>query len=168
MPVHARFTALFSMLLLFFLDLSAAQAMSAREQTFKDWLMRCERKDENTPERCFILQIGKSIEDNQDVVQIVARYPVPNEPAILFMTLPLGVYLPAGLRLQIDNGENVRIDVEICIRNGCHVRVVLASELLEELRTGRHARLTFQLGWHREVKASISLAGFTAAFDALK
>jgi invasion protein IalB len=87
---------------------------------------------------------------------------------MVFLTLPLGVYLPTGLLLQIDDGETLKIPVEICLPNGCHTRMALIGELLKKLRAGRMAKLAFHDSQQRRITVPVSLAGFTAAFAALR
>ena len=109
MYLRVQFAAAFSALLFLLIIWNPAQAASARERDFQDWRLRCERKDDNDPERCFIVQIAKSTKAKREVLRIGVRYPEPEKPAIVFLTLPLGIYLPAGLFMQIDDGETLKI-----------------------------------------------------------
>ena len=168
MPVNARPIAALAVFLYIVASLAPAHAITAREKNYQDWRLRCERKNDNDPERCFIIQIARTENDKRDVLRIGVRYPEPDKPAMVFLTLPLGVYLPAGLLLQIDEGETLRIPVEICLPNGCHTRMALEGELLQNLKSGRQAKLAFRDSRQQQITVPVSLAGFTAAFAALK
>ncbi len=168
MLAHARLIAIVSVSLYLLISLAPAQAITAREKDYQDWRLRCETKDEGGPERCFIMQIAKSAKDKRDVLRIGVRYPEPDKPAMVFLTLPLGVYLPGGLLLQIDDGETVKIPVEICLPNGCHTRMALVGDLLKSLKAGRLAKLAFHDSRQQQITVPVSLAGFTAALAALK
>ena len=168
MSPFVRFVAALSVLLFCLGYMTAPWAKSAREKDFQDWRLRCEKKDDDAPERCFIMQIAKSAKEKRDVLRIGVRYPEPEKPAMVFLTLPLGVYLPTGLLLQIDDGETLKIPMEICLPNGCHTRMALVGELLKKLMAGRMAKLAFHDSQQQRITVSISLAGFTAAFAALK
>ena len=168
MPAHARLIAVVSVSLYLLSGLAPAQAMTAREKDYQDWRLRCETKDEGGPERCFIMQIAKSLKDKRDILRIGVRYPEPDQPPMVFLTLPLGVYLPAGLLLQIDNGETLKIAVEICLPNGCHPHITLDGDLLKRLKAGRLAKLAFHDSRQQQITVPVSLAGFTAALAALK
>ncbi len=168
MPPKARLTAAIAGLLYLLASLAPAQALIAREKDYQDWRLRCERQKDEDPERCFIMQIAKTKEGNRDVLRIGVRYPEPDKPAMVFLTLPLGVYLPTSLRFQIDKGETLKVPLEICLPNGCHTRMALVGELLQSLKNGRQAILTFRDSQQREIIVPISLAGFTAALAALK
>ncbi|MBT3534881.1 MAG: invasion associated locus B family protein [Rhodospirillaceae bacterium] len=165
---HARSVAAISAFLFLLTSLAPALAITAREKDYQDWRLRCERKDDKSPENCFIMQIAKSTKEKRDVLRIGVRYPEPEKPAMVFLTLPLGVYLPTGLQLQIDDGEKLRIPMEICLPNGCHTRMALVGELLKNLKAGQLAQLVFHDSRQQQITVPVSLAGFTAALAALK
>ena len=168
MPANARLIAALAAGLYLLTSLAPAQAISAREKDFEDWRLRCERKSDNDPERCFIMQIAKTLKDKRDILRIGVRYPESEKPAMVFLTLPLGVYLPGGLLLQIDEGEILNIPLEICLANGCHTRMALERPLLKTLKVGHQATLTFYDSRQQKITVPVSLAGFTAAYAALK
>ncbi len=168
MPANARLIAALAAVLYLFTSLVPAQAISAREKDFQDWRLRCERKSDNDPERCFIMQIAKTLKNKRDILRIGVRYLEPEKPAMIFLTLPLGIYLPDGLLFLVDGGEILNISVEICMANGCHTRMALEGALLKTLKGGRQATLTFYDGQQQKITVPISLAGFTAAYAALK
>ena len=163
-----RFVAALTVLLFCLGHMTAAWAKSAREKDFQDWRLRCEKEDDDAPERCFIMQIAKSTKDKREVLRIGVRYPEPSKPPMVFLTLPLGVYLPTGLLLQIDDGETLKIPVEICLPNGCHTRMALVGDLLKRLKQGKLAKLAFHDSRQQQITVPVSLAGFTAALAALK
>ena len=168
MPVSVRFVTAITAFLMTLIYLAPAQAISAREKDYQDWRLRCERKSEDDPERCFIMQVAKSEAEKREVLRIGVRYPDPAGPAMVFLTLPLGVYLPAGLLLQVDDGETLQIPVEICLPNGCHTRMALEGALLKRLKAGQQAKLAFHDSRQKQITVPVSLAGFTAALAALK
>ena len=154
---------------IFFLTIwDTAYAGSAREKDYQDWRLRCEQKSDDDPELCFILQIAKSTKENRAVLRIGVRYPEPNESAMVFLTLPLGIYLPAGLLFQIDEGETLKIPIELCVPNGCHTRIDLVGDLLKSMKAGGRAKLEFHDSRQQRITVPVSLAGFTAALAALK
>lgn len=168
MPVSVRFFTAMTALLITMTQFAPAQAITAHEKDFQDWRLRCEKKTDDDPERCFIMQVAKSEEENREVLRIGVRYPEPDQPAMVFLTLPLGVYLPTGLLLQIDEGETLQIPVEICLPNGCHTRLALEGDLLKRLKAGQQAKLAFHDSRQKQITVPVSLAGFTAALKALK
>lgn len=147
-----------------------AEAVSAREQDYQDWRLRCEKRTDADAESCVMFQaITATVKDRkQRILNVAVRYPAPEQPPMLFFSVPLGVYLPGGLLLQIDEGTALRLQIEVCNPNGCHTRLALEEPLIDDFKVGRQAKVTFQDGRQREVAVPVSLTGFTAAFKALK
>ncbi len=87
--------------------------------------------------------------------------------ALAEIVVPLGVYLPNGLGLQVDNGEPRAAPFERCIPDGCVVRAPISSAMLGQMRAGGSAFLILSRSPTETVKVPMSLSGFTAAFGSL-
>ena len=61
MPANARLIAALAAGLYLLTSLAPAQAISAREKDFEDWRLRCELKSDHDHDRCFFLQIAKTL-----------------------------------------------------------------------------------------------------------
>jgi len=87
--------------------------------------------------------------------------------ALAEIVVPLGVFLPGALGLQIDNNEPRAVPFERCIPDGCVVRAPIAANMLGQMRAGGTAYLIVSPRPDERVRLPISLNGFTAAFDSL-
>jgi invasion protein IalB len=108
-------------------------------------------------------------EQGQTVLAIaVGKVPSTNDPGMLII-LPLGIWLPPGVVLKIDGGEEVPARVERCERRGCQVELLLEPNVLAKLRAGREVNVLFQIydeaGEPQLVGVPFSLLGFTAALN---
>ena len=135
-------------------------------QEFQDWRLRCEAATELQPEFCEMRQRIVDREGNRVVLAAVGRLPNIDTPGLLFI-LPLGISLPPGTFLQIDQGEEQRVPVERCEEQGCRIELLLEDELLARLKAGTKATLSFYVydgqGNRPRVDVPISLLGFSAA-----
>ena len=135
-------------------------------QEFQDWRLRCEAATEQRPEFCEMYQQIFDQDRNRVVVAAVARLPNTDTPGLLFI-LPLGISLPAGAFLKIDQGEEQRVPVERCLQQGCRIELLLNDELLSQLKAGTRATVSFHIydgqGQRPRVDVPISLLGFSAA-----
>lgn len=61
----------------------------------------------------------------QAFVTVSVRVPAEPRNPVLMVSAPLGLYLPAGLRLRVDDGEAHRLEIQGCDNNGCHVAAPL-------------------------------------------
>jgi len=76
--------------------------------------------------------------------------------------------LTEGLSLKIDQGEDAIAPFQVCTEQGCLVREPIADALISQLKKGNGATVTVVAANQGVVNSSISLSGFTAAYNALQ
>jgi invasion protein IalB len=135
---------------------------------FQDWAVRCGRPAEGGQQACEMVQ-QRQDEQGQTVLAIaVGNVPNSTDPGMLII-LPLGIWLPPGVIIMVDGGQQVPARIERCERRGCQVELLLEQKILTLLRSGREANVVFQIydeqGQTRQVGVPFSLLGFTAALD---
>jgi invasion protein IalB len=135
---------------------------------FQDWVVRCGQPAGGAPQACEMVQ-QRLDEQGQTVLAIaVGKVPNTNDPGMLII-LPLGIWLPPGVVLQVDGGEEVPVRVERCERRGCQVELLLEPNVLTLLKAGTEANVLFQIydenGEPKVVGVPFSLLGFTAALN---
>lgn len=146
-----------------------AFALSARETDYQDWRVRCETPSSGGAEQCVMFQSVVAQERDARILNVAVRYSDEDPAPIAYVAAPLGVYLPSGLSLSIDNGKTLRLPFEFCNASGCHTRLKLEDDLLRSLKQGGTAQfIIVQFTGGQQFTATVSLRGFTAAFDALK
>lgn len=139
---------------------------------FGDWTKQCEiivDAEGKETELCQIIQALSNKEDGQPVMKVAIGYVPGKENAVLVMTLPLGIYLPPGVQLNIDDkGKAGRIPINTCLPMGCQAGVELDKEFTERMQKGNQLAVTFGDGEGNPVTAPVSLKGFTAGLKSLK
>lgn len=134
------------------------------------WQVRCA---EGQQDLCVMSQVGKSAA-GKEVLEVQLRKLSGAEapdgtpiPAAIQVLTPLGVLLPAGVRIQVDAQEERAGPYEVCTPDGCVVRQPLSAEFLDELKAGANAKITVVAAPQEAIPVTISLMGFTKAFEAL-
>jgi invasion protein IalB len=134
---------------------------------FQDWAVRCGRPAQGGPEACEMVQ-QRQDEQGQIVLFIaVGKLPNTDDPGMLII-LPLGIELPPGAALKVDQGEEVPAQIRRCVRAGCEVELLLEPAILARLKGGTEANILFQIvdgQGRRTVGVPFSLLGFTAALN---
>ncbi len=82
---------------------------------------------------------------------------------ILRVLAPLGVLLPSGLGLRVDNADIGRAGFVRCLPNGCIAEVILEEDLLSKLQAGSQATFIIFQTPEEGIGIPISLNGFSAA-----
>ena len=148
---------------------SSTPALAVEDgQRFKDWMVSCPQAPEGEMTRCFIFQNLAIKENNQPVLSVRVGYVRgPEQPAAV-LTVPLGVFLPVGMEIKVDEGEPTRLAYQVCNQGGCLAAMPLTDGRLELFKAGSRATVSFQDGRRQPVSVPVSLSGFTAGFEALR
>lgn len=140
---------------------------------FKDWTLRCEVVPVDdagqTAQQCHMFQDWQHEERQLRILHIAIAYPRQQpDQAVAVLTTPLGVYLPAGIQMQIDDGKPQKFVIERCEPVGCKTGFPLDETLLNALRRGAKANVSFADMRRQPLTVPVSLNGFTAALRALQ
>jgi invasion protein IalB len=136
---------------------------------FRDWVLRCVRTESgNDP--CQLYQLLSDQQGNS--VAEISVFPLPEgQPAEAGVTIitPLETLLTEQITMRVDQGQAKRYPFTFCAAVGCVSRIGLLPEEVNSFRRGAVAqvRIVPAAAPDQEVILDISLAGFTAGFQAL-
>ncbi len=138
-------------------------------EEFTDWQLRCIKQEEGQ-DPCQLYQLLKDADGNS--VAEINFFALPEgQRAVAGATLvtPLETLLTEQVRLTIDSGEAKRYPFSFCTQVGCISRLGFTAEELTELRRGAAAQIVIRpaAAPDRTVDLTLSLAGFTAGFNAV-
>lgn len=154
------------------LALSPLTANSAEElkvQNFQDWSVRCRAATDNSPRACELFQRIVHKESGQQLVQLAFAYQQADEQPVALALLPLGIHLPSGVGLQVDQGDAIKAAVQTCTAQGCQVLLPVGDKLLASLKAGLTLRIAFlEAASRRQITIPMSLKGFSAGIKALR
>jgi len=144
-----------------------AGAQNPHGKSFDHWQVRCNTPT-GAPSDCQMVQNVVVKESGKPVLQLVVGYMEKVDNPVGVLVLPLGIYLPSGLTMQIDKGQAYEMAFEICGRNGCRVRFSFDEALLGTFKKGNAAEVVFYSGGRKPIRVPLSLKGFTAALKTLR
>lgn len=148
-----------------------AQGQPAPQQTreqVQDWVVRCLEPQAGQPKRCEMVQVLSDRNSQREVLVMVVGYvDQKSQPQAVFV-LPLGILLPQGLTLKVDQGAPKTIGFRHCEPQGCIAPWQMTEVELNALRAG--TTLTVSVSDHggKPVDLPISLKGFTAALGKVR
>ncbi len=145
----------------------SVHAQGAVRATFGDWQQRCEMPPGAQAEQCAIVQ-NVAAEDRPNVtLLVIVLTTADNQSKLLRVVAPLGVLLPAGLGLRIDEEDVGRAGFVRCLATGCVAEVVLDDTLITQLREGSEATFIVFQTPEEGIGIPVSLNGFGEGFDSL-
>ncbi len=132
-----------------------------------DWQVRCDTPAGAQNEQCVLMQFVTA-EDRENVgLTVIILKTADKKSRIMRILAPLGVLLPSGLGLKIDEADLGRAGFVRCLPNGCVAEVILEDKLLTQLETGKTATFIIFQTPEEGIGIPISLAGFDEGFKAL-
>jgi invasion protein IalB len=145
-----------------------AAAQGTVKGTHGDWQLRCDTPPGAQKEQCALVQ-NVTAEDRPNVgLTAIVLKTADNQSRLMRVLAPLGVLLPAGLGLKIDNADVGRAGFVRCLPNGCVAEVVIDDDLLGKLKGGKLATFIIFQTPEEGIGIPVSLNGFGPGFDALK
>lgn len=132
-----------------------------------DWQMRCDTPPGASGEQCALIQNVTAADRENVGLSVIVLKTADKQARILRVLAPLGVLLPSGLGLRVDNADIGRAGFVRCLPNGCIAEVILEDELLSKLQSGSQATFIIFQTPEEGIGIPISLNGFSAGFDAL-
>ena len=142
-----------------------AAADGALKSVHDDWQVRCDTPSGAQGEQCALTQ-SVIAEDKTDVWLTVSVLKTAKS-RVMRVVAPLGVVLPSGLRLKIDQVDVGRAGFVRCLPNGCVAEVVMDDNLLKQLRKGQTATFIIFQSPEEGIGFPINLKGFGEGFDSL-
>ncbi|WP_442785909.1 invasion associated locus B family protein [Methylobacterium sp. C25] len=146
----------------------AARAQGEVRKTFDDWQLRCETPAGAKAEQCALVQyVAAEDRPNLSLVVIVLKT-ADNRGYLLRVVAPLGVLLPSGLGLKIDNNDIGRAGFVRCLTTGCVAEVVMDDGLIRTFKSGKQATFIVFQTPEEGVGIPLSLKGFDTGFESMK
>ncbi|KRP92106.1 invasion protein B [Bradyrhizobium yuanmingense] len=143
-----------------------AQADGASGQP--GWIVRCTSASRDAPLECAMEQNAVLTKTGQTVVLINIRIAPDTRTPIALLQLPLGLNLPVGAKLQVDEGKTFDLQIQTCENRGCYASTPVAPDLLAALRSGKQLKVSFQNMAKETIAIPMPLGDFAAAYDKIK
>ena len=167
-----RFTRRLVYMLAFAMTSSVpGMAVDAPEGTVKaqhgDWQVVCKDPPPGAKNGVCALVQSVTAEDKNNIGLTVYFQKFSNGTRVLRVFAPLGVLLPPGLGLKIDDKDVGHAPFLRCHNFACYAQVVVEDSLIEQLKTGKTAIFIIFQTEEAGIGIPISLAGFGEALAAL-
>jgi invasion protein IalB len=120
---------------------------------------RCAPSDNGRTEQCAAVQTITS-EDRPNVGLTVTFLLSTDKKLLLQVLAPLGVLMPSGLGLKIDDKDIGRVGFTRCTDSGCVAEVIVDDNLLASFKRGKLATFIIFQASEEGIGVPVSLVGF--------
>jgi invasion protein IalB len=148
-------------------------AQGAVKSVHKDWQIRCDTPPGAKSEQCALIQ-SVTAEDRANVgLTVIVLKTADRKSTLMRVVAPLGVLLPSGLGLKVDNDNIGRVGFVRCLPNGCIAEVNFDPkdeknyQVFKKLLAGKTATFIIFQTPEEGIGFPMSLAGFAEGYNAL-
>jgi invasion protein IalB len=152
----------------------AAPAPSASPQADSNappppgWTARCAAASRESPLECAVEETAVLQKTGQVIVLVNIRVASETHQPVALVQLPLGLNVPVGGKMQVDEGKTYDLQIQTCEQRGCYANLPIAPDMLAALRTGKQLKVSFQNLGKETLTVPMPLADFAAAYDKIK
>jgi invasion protein IalB len=129
-----------------------------------DWQVQCEGTGAALD--CRVAQTIVARQTNQLLLSVVVRRP-PKETPALMLHLPHGLFLPAGVTVQVGTGKPQPLAIQTCDQRGCYAGQPLANDMLAAMQKADQLTVAFQDLKKQPISVRLALQGFRDAYAKL-
>jgi invasion protein IalB len=132
---------------------------------YSPWTKFCLKGQEaNAQQVCFTGKDGR-VESGMPVIAAVLIEPEGDAKKVLRVTLPLGMQLPQGTRVIVDQGQPMNAPYIICFTNGCMADYEASAELIGKLKKGQGLVVQGINSQGQPISLVLPLTDFGKAYD---
>jgi invasion protein IalB len=144
-----------------------ATAQGVVRSVYGDWQIRCETPPGAQAEQCALMQ-SVTAEDRPNVgLTVIVLKTADQKAKLMRVVAPLGILLPSGLGLKIDNNDVGRAGFVKCLPNGCIAEITMDDNLINQLRSGHTSTFIIFQSPEEGIGFPMSLNGFGPGYDHL-
>jgi invasion protein IalB len=141
------------------------QAAAGQPQLmYSPWMKVCGKgQDTNNKEVCVITKDGRL--ENGMPVAIVQLFEPQGESKVLRVTVPLGMQLPHGTRVIIDQGQPMQSPYKICFPVGCMSDYPVTDDMVAKMKKGQTITVQAINMQGTPISLPLPLGDFAKAYD---
>jgi invasion protein IalB len=132
------------------------------------WAARCTSASRSAPLECAMEQTAVLTKTGQLIVLVNIRIPSDSRSPVALVQLPLGLNLPDGAKMQVDEGKVTTLPIQTCENRGCYASTPVVPELLAALKSGKQLKVSFQNLGKETITIPLPLSDFGGAYDKIK
>src|ERR1700745_848761 len=144
-----------------------ADAQGSVRSVHGDWQIRCDTPPGAQSEQCALIQSVVAEDRSNAGLTVIVLKTADQKSRLMRVVAPLGVLLPSGLGLKLDNQDVGRAGFVRCLPNGCVAEVMMDDKLLGQLKGAKTATFIIFETPEEGIGFPLRLHGLAEGFDKL-
>jgi invasion protein IalB len=132
------------------------------------WIARCVSESRQSPVECSMEETVTLTSTGQLLASMLVRVPADTRSPVVVVQVPSGLFLPAGLNLQVDEGKPQPLPLQTCDQKGCYALMPMTADLLASLKSGKRLTITYQNMAKSNVTVPLALDNFAEAYQKIQ
>jgi invasion protein IalB len=146
----------------------AKPAKPAAQSAGPGWAVNCKSEATEQGLECRLSQTVVTRQGGQILTKATFLFAADKKSSEVIVQLPLGLFLPAGATIQVDDKAPQSLTFRACDRGGCYARSPVSAEMLAMLQKGKQLQVSFQNLEEDPIDVPLSLDGFPAAYSKIQ
>ena len=147
------------------------QAQKAQSETPKvsrdtpsKWITKCTAPKRETAAHCTIQQTIIVTKTRQRLLSFTVKVPSDAPLPAMMIQLPLGLFLPAGIKVQIDKQFPQKFKIQTCNSEGCFAGSAISKDMLASMIRGKRLTVKFRDLAKKKITVPVVLEGFGESY----
>lgn len=132
------------------------------------WSSQCSAVGRSATLDCTVAQRLVVTNTGQLIGSVTIRMPGDTKDPMMMIQTPIGLFLPAGVSIDVDEKNQQRLELQTCDVNGCYAGSPVSDDLLASMLEGQTFNMKFQDLNKQQINLQLSLVGFKTAYDRIK
>ncbi len=145
----------------------AQERPASPAQAVPNWLVNCTNTGADGALQCSMSQSVVLTATGERLLSVTIQKPGEQDDPTMMVTLPHGLFLPAGVQMSVDSEARDPLEVQTCEAAGCYAGLRIESALLVALRTGSELTFVIKDLQKRDITLALTLDGFADAYATL-
>ena len=146
----------------------ASQPVKLNLQPGAGWSSKCESDSRQTAVECSVEQTVVVAGSGQLLASVIVRVPAATREPVMTIQTPMGLYLPAGLTLQVDDDKPLSLALQTCDLKGCYAQMPVSAEMISAMKTGKLFKVGLQNMAKENITIPLTLRNFAEAYQKIQ
>ncbi|MGD9769645.1 MAG: invasion associated locus B family protein [Pseudolabrys sp.] len=132
------------------------------------WRSHCNSASRQTVPECMVEQTAILGKTGQMLASVSVRVPPSGSQPVMMVQVPVGLFLPAGINVRIDEQPPLQLVIQTCDLKGCYAGSPVSADMLKAMKAGKQLGVEFQNLSKQAITVPLTLTQFAEAYRSIQ